>query len=524
MRWLLIGFFFALGSLARSSPAANTAPSPFNPEIATLSSPAGAGAMGSSLITGANGTVYLSWVEPVGTDGHALKFSALESAARRWSAPLTIAQGKDWFINWADFPALAAEKNGRLTAVWYVNNPAPVETTAHADHAAGHDHSGPGYHAVISQSTDAGAHWSNAQPLSRESNSVEFVSLQPLADGAVLAAWLDGRGKRAGGKAEQLYSRVIGSSGPDLLVDPSTCDCCQTTLTAFPDGSALLAYRGRADGEIRDILTARFDRGQWQTKLTSSRDNWQINGCPVNGPQLSSSGPRVSLAWFTAAGNEPRVLVGMSPNAGDLYTMAQRADLGHPTGRVDVILLRDGSQLVSWLEDKGADDSQPAGIYLRRYAPSGSTLTPALLAPATSTRASGFPRMALVKDFDDQSAAQIVVSYTQADEPTRVQTLLLTLPDAAVLNAADNACECGGKADTAAGYPIRGKIASLSAARGTLHLAHPAVPGLLRAGEDEFKLAPDVLAAVTSGREILARIEERSDGWWIFEVRLLPAK
>ena len=35
-----------------------------------------------------------------------------------WSAPETVAAGKDWFVNWADFPSVAVLPDGALFAHW----------------------------------------------------------------------------------------------------------------------------------------------------------------------------------------------------------------------------------------------------------------------------------------------------------------------------------------------------------------------------------------------------------------------
>ena len=269
---------------------------------------AGPGAAGGSLHVTPAGTVWLSWTEPA-AKGHALRFAKHSPGVDAWTPAATIAEGQGWFINWADFPAITAADDGNASAVWFVNNP-PTPNGA-GDH--GH---GPGYHARISRTTDAGRTWSAPEPLTRESNSVEFVSLATLADGRVLAAWLDGRGKHGDAGMQRLYARIIGSSEPDTLVDSSVCDCCQTTLTAFPDGSALVAYRGRTKDEIRDLRIARFTGSKWETPRTLADDGWRINACPVNGPQLASHGGQTGAVWFTAADGDPRVLASFSAEIG----------------------------------------------------------------------------------------------------------------------------------------------------------------------------------------------------------------
>lgn len=528
---LLIWVCGACASAGLSAPS--DTPTVFTPVIGTLASPAGVDSSAAALAIGPDHALYLSWTEPTAT-GRALKFSRLDRATRHWSAARTIVEGADLEKSSANVPVLVVQANGRLTAVWSVTNPmAPAPSSAaathdhgdHGDHAA-HMHNDDARHAMYRQSSDDGATWSPPQPLTRESDATAFPSLAALPDGRLLAAWLDGRGKNAPGDSQKLYARILGAAGPDVLVDPRVCECCQTTLTGFPDGSVLLAYRGRTDEEIRDIMATRFSDGRWEAPQRLSRDRWKINACPINGPQLDSEGPRVSAAWFTAADNEPRVLVSSSPSAGEIYTMPSRVDLGHALGRVDTLILRDGAQLVSWLEGPGDDDSQPAGLYLRRYASFGATLAPAMITASKSKAlVSGFPRMALLKDYD-ATAAQLVVAFTRDNGDTsQVETLLVTLPDAAVLAAADSSCGCAPTGEELVGYPIRGKITAVAADHGTLKLQHVALPGVLRAGEREFKAAPEVLASLQAspGREALARVEQRSDGWWIFDVRLLGA-
>ncbi|HVU24104.1 MAG TPA: exo-alpha-sialidase [Opitutus sp.] len=523
--------FLVLACCARASvgwSAPSDTPTVFTPVVSKLASPAGADSLGATLATGPDHTLYLSWTEPT-TQGRAVKFSRLDRATKQWSAARTIVEAADLERSSANAPHLVAQANGRLTAVWSVTNPAAPAAGSpaahdHGEHAA-HMHNDDARHAMYRQSADGGATWNAPQPLTRESEATAFPSLAVLPDGRVLAAWLDGRGKQAPGDSQKLYARILGAAGPDTLVDPRVCECCQTTLTVFPDGSVLLAYRGRTDEEIRDIMATRFSDERWEAPQRLSRDRWKINACPINGPQLDSDGPRVSAAWFTAADNEPRVLVSSSPSAGDLYTMPARVDLGHALGRVDTLILRDGAQLVSWLEGPGDDPSQPAGLYLRRYASFGATLAPALITPsALKSLVGGFPRMALLKDYDD-TAAQLVIAFTRDGDTSQVETLLVTLPDAAVLAAADSSCGCAPSGEQLVGYPIRGKITAIAAGNGTLRLQHVALPGVMRAGEREFKVAPNALAGLQAGagREVLARVEQRSDGWWIFDVKFLGA-
>ena len=378
-------------------------------EITEPPSPAGPGAMGSSLTRGPDGTVHLSWLEPVAGGSHALKFARFENAARRWSEARTIAAGPGWFVNWADFPSLAVQGD-RMTAVWFEENPAPPGPAGH--------HGG-GYHARSSTSTDGGTTWGTSRAITAESRAVEFVALQPLPDGRLLAAWLDGR---AGAAGMQLWSRVLdgGNPAPDTLVDPLVCDCCQLAFTPLPDGGALLAYRGRTRDEVRDMRTARYRDGRWETPRPLHADGWKIAACPVNGPRLAQAGGRTAAVWFTGADGKSRVNAAASSDHGLSFGPPERLDLGRPQGRVDAAALPDGTVAFTWLEMSGATGTA-GGIQLRTLSPAGKLSDPVMLVPTQTTRATGFPRLAWLE------GKTLLLSYTQAGEPGRVCTLLVTL-------------------------------------------------------------------------------------------------
>lgn len=495
-----ISLAFALSSpWARAADASRPAP-----VVTELPSPAGTGAQTPQLAAAPDDTLYLSWIEPQG-EGHRLQSARFDSATRTWSAARTVAQGSDWFVNWADTPQIAAGPEGRLVAAWFIRNPAV--------HSGGHDHGGTSYGAWISFSEDHGATWSSPEPLSRESNQTEFVSLQFLPTGHWLAAWLDGRGRAAGGPM-QLRSRVLGTDGPDLLVDDRVCDCCSTSLVAFPDGTALVAYRDRSDTEVRDIARARFNGTAWEAPAIVGADGWQINACPVNGPVLDLQGATVALTWYTAANDQPRVRVSTSADAGRRFLVpTELNETTRPLGRVDTVLLRDGSIWSSWLEMDGT-------VRLRRTSPAGSAgISVALTAGAgEAARAGGFPRLARIKD-DDGSPGELLVVRTMTGDPSRLAVQHVTLPSADELAADD--CGCDPKTQVTS-YPVRGRIITPFPERGTLLVRHTEVPGVMRAMTMEFKVSPEALASAREGREILARIERRPDGtWWMSDIRML---
>ncbi len=489
--------------------ATRAAEAPPSPQIDTLASPAAPGARSPSLTTAPDGTVWLTWLEPA-AQGTTLRCAAFDAAANRWSSSHLIAGGPQLVVSAAETPLLTIGATGRLTAAWPVN----------LDDA---------HHVVFSTSTDAGVTWSSPEPLSRETTANEFAALTTLADGRVLAAWLDARATTKTTRATRLYARILdfkstaalAPAAPDVLIDSLVCDCCSLALTAFPDGTALLTYRGRTTDETRDIHVARFTAQGWSETRVLNHDLWHVAGCPVNGPRLASDGGRVAATWFTAADNQPRVLLSTSPDAGARFLLPLVVDNGHPAGHSDTVLLHDGAALVTWLETPSTDPkAQPAGLWLRRASPEFSLDEPVLLSSASATQPTGFPRAVLVRDFSgDNLTAQLLVAYTGQ---TGMHTLLVTVPESELLAASADNCHCAPAPAQLVGFSIRGTVATTSS-KTQVTVNHPEFPGLLAAGIDTFRATPSVLAALPPGREFLGRIERRSGEWWLFDVRLLVA-
>lgn len=376
-------------------------------DIRDLPSPAGAGAFGSTLVSANNDAVYLSWVEPAAADTSVLKVARFDSRHDRWGDAHTVAQGQGWLANPLNFPKLAAQDGGRLTAAWAVM---PAGAT--------NPHGG-GANTLFSQSSDGGVTWSEPRPVSHESKSVFFVTLQPTADGRLTALWLDGRHLHTNGGRQELYANFLGSETPDTQLDASVCDCCEIRASATPDG-LIAVYRGRSADEIRDILAVNYRAGQWSKPSPLNADQWKIAGCPMNGPQVAARDRQVVATWFTAARSEPRVFTKVSADAGGSFGEPLRIDLGKPQGRVDNVILADGTAVITWLELAGKDGT-PGGVYARTLSPSGQLSDPLLLAATKNTAVNGFPRAVPL------GGSHFLLSYTEAGETSHVATQLVTL-------------------------------------------------------------------------------------------------
>jgi hypothetical protein len=349
-----------------------------------LTSPAGPRS-GEPFLATHGDAVWMSWLQASEGGGHDLLLARLEGD--RWSAPTIVRHSDAFFVNWADFPSVTVAEDGALWAHW-------LERGA----MGGYD-----YGVRVVRSDDGGVTWSEPWTPHDDASPTEhgFVSTVSLGD-RMAFLWLDGRMHAAaesphGGAAMTLRYREAApgrAAGPEVLVDARVCDCCQTDA-AMTSSGPIAVYRDRSPEEIRDIYVTRLVGGSWTEGIPVHEDGWHIEGCPVNGPAIAARGDRVVVAWFTGAGDVPRVRVAFSDDAGASFGPAVQVDEGLPLGRVDVLLEPSGSALLSWLEGTGGEG---AHIRLRRVAANGLVSSSVALVESSDARASGFPRLAVRTD------------------------------------------------------------------------------------------------------------------------------
>ena len=379
-------------------------------KLVSLPSPAGSRSSEPYLATDAAGAVHMTWVEKTGDSTHAVRYARLEGDA--WSAPSTIVERRDLFVNWADFPGVIVTPSGRLLAYWL-------------------QRSGAGRYAYgvrVSQSADRGATWSPDTVLHTDRSAGEhgFVALWLAPGDSVRAAWLDGRQMSPGPGghgtgAMSLQSVAVASSGAlgrEHPLDLRTCDCCQVAATVTPSGP-VVAYRDRTETEIRDIAVVRQVDGGWTEPTVVHADGWHIEACPVNGPALASRGDTVAIAWFTGAQDTARVRVAFSVDGGKSFAAPVRVDGGTPAGRVGITLDVTGDAIVSWLERVPPENAE---VRVRRVARSGTMGEPFTVSRTSAARASGFPRIA-------RSGDALVAAWTVPGDSARVMVGRLSLDD-----------------------------------------------------------------------------------------------
>ena len=346
--------------------------------VRMLSSPAGDSCAEPYLFTDKNGIVYLSWIEKKGKES-SLKFSTLSK--EQWTPPVTIAAGNNWFVNWADYPVIAADGNNNMLA-HYLEKSDTAKFT---------------YDIKLVASADAGKTWSNSKIVHDDGKKAEhgFVSILPFED-QFFISWLDGRKTAMEGDEDHheghhgemtLRAAMLNKKGMktnEWELDGRICDCCQTSIAITENGPVVI-YRDRSEGEIRDMSIVRFINGEWTKPKTIFPDQWKIAGCPVNGPRADAIKNNLVIAWFSMPENKAQVKIIFSDDGGATFKVPIQVDEGKPIGRVDVVMLNEKTAMVSWMEG--------STIKALKVNSDGTKGEPVIIATSSDSRSSGFPQM-----------------------------------------------------------------------------------------------------------------------------------
>ena len=191
------------------------------------------------------------------------------------------------------------------------------------------------------------------------------------------------------------------------LLDDRVCECCGTDA-AIIDGKAVVAYRDRSANEIRDISLAAVG---FPAKNIHA-DNWSIEGCPVNGPSMDAMGSSCVIAWYTGAEKKSGVFATF---LSDRIDPPIQLSVGFK-GRVDVVMIDENTAVACWLETK--DDS--TSVTIATVHKDGTVTDRRIIAMVASSRKSGFPRIAKVKE-------GLLIAWTDKDKHKGISTKVVPI-------------------------------------------------------------------------------------------------
>jgi len=369
--------------------------------ITIIDSPANVSSGEPYLFTDEKGTVYLSWIEK--TDHrNEFKYSSLRSG--KWSTPVLIDSGQNWFVNWADYPMIAT--NGNEFIAHY------LEKSGEGTYA---------YDVKMTSSKDQGKTWKAANTLHDDGKEAEhgFVSMLPYKENFFIA-WLDGRNTVMEGMENHeghhgqmsLRAAIVDKEGKKINeweLDNRTCDCCQTSA-AITENGPVVVYRDRSEDEIRDMSIVRLINNEWTKPEAIYHDNWKIAGCPVNGPRVVANGNFVAVAWYTVPEGKSIVNVIFSQDGGKSFGDPVQVDEGSAIGRVDIVMLDDKSVMACWMEG--------TTIKAAKVHSDGVKDSSIIIASSSESRSSGFPQMT-------RSGKEVFFAWTDdKDKAVKVASLI----------------------------------------------------------------------------------------------------
>ena len=227
----------------------------------------------------------------------------------------------------------------------------------------------------MARSTDGGRTFSPARythdPLLSGARGWEAVTLGP--NGVVHALWLDGReaNKKIAAMAhkgtphkgqppQEIYHGTLTPDGRmiETRIAEDVCFCCKTAVAVDSRGGVFAAWRHVFPGSLRDIAFAKSSDGgrNFSPVVRVSEDNWELNGCPEDGPSLAvDPSGTIHIAWTTVVneGDEPyKALFYATSRDGKMFSPRTRvptnrmATPGHP----QLVLTSNGGSAIAFDE------------------------------------------------------------------------------------------------------------------------------------------------------------------------------
>ena len=235
---------------------------------------------------------------------------------------------------------------------------------------------GNGTRVLTARSSDEGRTFAAAVPVHGTdgvgNRGWESIAVDPK--GKTFALWLDHRdmaAPRREGEAHQPSAHQHSPEASQVFVAAldgkaahgiarGVCYCCRTALVAS-EGSVYAAWRHVYADNHRDIAFAmsRDDGRTFGAPVRVSDDNWQIDGCPENGPALALDRQRrVHVVWPT------RVQTGASETLALFHAVSVDGKSFSPRARIPTSGVAyhprlhsapDGSFVVAWDEAVGGE-------------------------------------------------------------------------------------------------------------------------------------------------------------------------
>jgi hypothetical protein len=205
-----------------------------------------------------------------------------------------------------------------------------------------------GWHAAAAdRSGRVGVVWLDHRELARQEG-------MPHQHGGTSGAKPDGV---AMAQKSKLYIAALDGTIAPHAVTGGVCYCCKTALAIGTDGSLYTAWRHVYPGSMRDIAFALSRDGgrTFAEPARVSEDNWQLDGCPDDGPAMTvDARNRIHIVWptlVTDASAEPTIgLFYAASDDGRRFTPRARIPTEGMPHHPQMAIAADGTLSVAWDE------------------------------------------------------------------------------------------------------------------------------------------------------------------------------
>lgn len=191
-----------------------------------------------------------------GSAGGRIVFARSTDGGKSFGATIPVAEGPG-NRGWEN---IAVDRAGNVHVVWLDHR--ELATSASMDHSAEH----------------------HVEPAAPKKDAVETAQLS------------------------KLYTATIGDAGSSHPVAGGVCYCCKTAIVARSEADIYLAWRHVYPQNLRDMAFAESHDGghTFSAPVRVSEDQWQIEGCPEDGPALVLDSRRqVHIVWPTLIHDAP---------------------------------------------------------------------------------------------------------------------------------------------------------------------------------------------------------------------------
>lgn len=257
------------------------------------------------------GIPVISWVAVDSLSGKTLYLAYWDEESDSFSNPESITLPDQTSVHEEGMPKVAVKGDGRRMIFYEVSQPSPHSRWGVSD-----------IHFVVS--AERGGSWSeprSVMPDKPENSSISFSGVTRLEDGEIGIGWLGTDPDPDATGRPVYFARTFGGDkfGEPVLVDPSACECCRVAVSAQEGGSIALAYRDLLPGSVRDVsVVISHDGGKsFADPVPFSGDQWQVEGCPHNGPSIVSVKDKFWVSWFTI-GDHPGVYLAELDDSGEV--------------------------------------------------------------------------------------------------------------------------------------------------------------------------------------------------------------